>query len=85
MTTLEAAAVVDSWTDAELLAFVAERLPKLLWRARHKPRCAIIRPAIIAALLKTSSAGDSPSEPPKQPSKPKQARRRNARGLPFED
>ncbi len=43
--------IYEQLSDAELVAFVADRLPKLAWRIGRKPRCSICRPAIVAEIL----------------------------------
>lgn len=40
----------ESMTDAELIEFVAGRLPKILDRVQHKPRCGLCREFIIKEL-----------------------------------
>jgi hypothetical protein len=40
----------DEMSDAEIIAFVADRLPSLEWRVDKKPRCFICREAILKEL-----------------------------------
>lgn len=40
----------EAMSDAEIIEFVSERLPKILDRVEHKPRCYICREFILKEL-----------------------------------
>mgnify|MGYP001617172106 CR=1 FL=1 len=51
MNKLEARNIYDNWTDQELTDYVSARLPQHLWRIEKRPRCALIRDAILEDLV----------------------------------
>ena len=48
----------NAMTDAELIKFVAAKLPKLLWRIEKKPRCWLCKDAILDAIAKQGEFAD---------------------------
>lgn len=53
----EAERVYDQLSDVELVDFVAARLPKLLWRIQHRPRCELCRREIIKQIQIRGESG----------------------------